>query len=231
MTADPLRQAAADIMRFGVSVDDVKTRLHKATPPDEIKTRPGPHSKSCNKPCNVAHPRLSYVDARFVMDTLDEAVGPDNWQRDQRLGDGGKVSCGIGIRIDGEWIWKWDGAGETDIEGEKGSYSDSFKRAAVNWGIARDLYDKDRPAATAPVQRPAAAPQPVYDDYEGEENDGDDDDEGFCPDHDLPWELKPGGFSKRTNKTYDPFYACPKKGTPYCQNKPPRAWLARHEVS
>ena len=40
---------------------------------------------------------------------------------------------------------KSDGAGETDYEGEKGSYSDSFKRACVKWGVGRYLYDLDSP--------------------------------------------------------------------------------------
>ena len=29
---------------------------------------------------------------------------------------------------------------ETQVEGEKGRYSDAFKRAAVLWGVARYLY-------------------------------------------------------------------------------------------
>ena len=240
MTVDPLRQAAADIMTMGVSVIDVQTRLHKPTPKDEIRHKPGPHSKYCEKPCQVTHTPLDYVDARYVMDVLDEGVGPDNWQRTHVMGDGGKVICCIAIRIDGEWITKCDGAGETAIEAEKGSFSDSFKRAAVSWGIARDLYDKEeKPATSAPVQRPAAtrpvaAPKPVYDGYEGEEREETNDDAGYCPDHDLPWVLKPGGTSKKTGNPYDPFYTCgfkPERGQPYCQNKPPRAWLARHEVS
>ena len=221
MTADPLREAAAAINRDGVGPLDIITRLHKDTPRDEIKTREGPRGK-----------QLSYVDARYVMDVLDDAVGPDNWQRDHRLGEGGKVSCGIGIRIDGVWIWKWDGAGETDIQGEKGSYSDSFKRAGVNWGIARDLYSQESPA---PVQRPQAVPPrvatPIYERGDDEDSAAMDDDQGHCPDHDLPWVLKPGGVSKRTGNPYDPFYACASTSRPYCNNKPPRAWLARQETA
>jgi hypothetical protein len=73
------------------------------------------------------------------MDRLDSAVGPENWQT--RFHDvAGKSCCEIGVRIGDDWVWKSDGAGETSIEGEKGSFSDAFKRAAVHWGIARDLY-------------------------------------------------------------------------------------------
>jgi hypothetical protein len=35
---------------------------------------------------------------------------------------------------------KADGAGDTDVEPEKGALSDAFKRAAVRWGIGRYLY-------------------------------------------------------------------------------------------
>jgi len=44
-----------------------------------------------------------------------------------------------------EWIWKADGAGDTDVEAEKGAISDAFKRAAVKWGVGRYLYDLDSP--------------------------------------------------------------------------------------
>jgi hypothetical protein len=49
--------------------------------------------------------------------------------------------CEIGIRSDSEWLWRANGAGQTDIEAEKGALSDAFKRAAVCWGIGRYLYD------------------------------------------------------------------------------------------
>lgn len=51
--------------------------------------------------------------------------------------------CGISIYNSDlkEWITKWDGADETNIEGTKGGLSDSMKRAAGQWGIGRYLYD------------------------------------------------------------------------------------------
>jgi len=78
---------------------------------------------------------LAYVDARDVMKRLDDVLG-DNWQAKSPY----KGYCEIGIKIDGDWIWRGNGAGETDVEGEKGQYSDAFKRAAVLWGVARYLY-------------------------------------------------------------------------------------------
>jgi hypothetical protein len=38
-----------------------------------------------------------------------------------------------------------NGAGDSDVEAEKGAISDAFKRAAVKWGIGRYLYDLDSP--------------------------------------------------------------------------------------
>lgn len=87
---------------------------------------------------------LAYIDARDVMARLDEVCGADGWQNDYPHANG-KTVCRIGIRIKDEWIWKANGAGDTDVEAEKGALSDAFKRAAVMWGIGRYLYDVDSP--------------------------------------------------------------------------------------
>jgi hypothetical protein len=85
---------------------------------------------------------LCYVDARAVMDRLDTVCAPDNWQCNYTPGVAGSIVCNLGIRMpSGEWIWKADGAGETQVEAEKGMLSDALKRAAVRWGIGRYLYD------------------------------------------------------------------------------------------
>lgn len=84
---------------------------------------------------------LAYLDARDVMDRLDEAVGPANWRDSYVETSKGRTICTLEIRVDSEWIAKSDGAGDTDVEGEKGSISDALKRAAVKWGIGRYLYD------------------------------------------------------------------------------------------
>lgn len=86
---------------------------------------------------------VAYIDARDVMELLDEVCGPENWQSDFR-DVGGQVFGGIGIRnSDKEWVWKWDTGTESNVEKEKGQASDAFKRAAVKWGIGRFLYDLD----------------------------------------------------------------------------------------
>lgn len=87
---------------------------------------------------------LAYIDARDVMERLDEVCGPANWQN-RYSHAGQKTICEIGILINGEWVWKANGAGDSDVEAEKGASSDAFKRAAVLWGIGRYLYDIDSP--------------------------------------------------------------------------------------
>lgn len=88
---------------------------------------------------------LAYIDARDVMERLDEVCGPQGWQTEHVDCGGGRLACRIGIKVDGEWVWKSDGAGNTDIEGEKGAFSSALKRAAVGWGIGRYLYDMPAP--------------------------------------------------------------------------------------
>lgn len=90
---------------------------------------------------------LAYIDARDVMQRLDDVCGPENWQCDYPHA-AQKTVCRIGIRIKDEWVWKANGAGDTDIESEKGALSDAFKRAAVLWGIGQYLYDIEAPWVT-----------------------------------------------------------------------------------
>lgn len=88
---------------------------------------------------------LAYIDARAVMERLDTVCGPGNWQNNNVFGPNGSVVCNLGVRMDGEWIWKADGAGATDVEAEKGAISDALKRAAVRFGVGRYLYELKSP--------------------------------------------------------------------------------------
>lgn len=82
---------------------------------------------------------LLYKDARCDMNILDETVGASNWQRKHEE-HRGNLFCAVGIKENGEWVWKEDAGAESNTEAEKGHASDSFKRACVNWGIGRELY-------------------------------------------------------------------------------------------
>jgi len=88
---------------------------------------------------------LAYIDARTVMDRLDAVCGADGWQCNYTPGMSNSIVCNIAVKIGDEWVWKADGAGATDYEGEKGALSDAFKRAAVKWGIGRYLYELEAP--------------------------------------------------------------------------------------
>ena len=80
---------------------------------------------------------VPYLDARAVHERLDIVCGAGNWQNTYDA-DSGVAS--IGIRVNDEWIWKSDVGTESNVEKIKGKASDAFKRAAVLWGIGRDLY-------------------------------------------------------------------------------------------
>lgn len=123
--------------------------LSRPFPPEAIHWRAQVVSaKDPNAPKAMA---LAYIDARDVQRRLDEVCGPANWQCDYPHA-GSKTICRIGIKVDGEWIWKANGAGDTDIEAEKGAISDAFKRAAVLWGIGRYLYDLRTPWAACELR-------------------------------------------------------------------------------
>lgn len=83
---------------------------------------------------------LPYIDARHVMRRLDEVAGIEHWQ--VSYNDTGKrVFSSLGIEVTaGNWIYKSDAAGDSDVEAEKGAVSDALKRAGVVWGIGRHLY-------------------------------------------------------------------------------------------
>lgn len=124
--------------------------LKRPFPPDVVKWRVGSTNKE--KTRGMA---LAYIDARDVMDRLDEVCGPEHWSSGFAEA-AGRVICTISIRClmpypdplgqdDSRqcygWVHKADGAGDTDFEAEKGGISAAFKRAAVQWGIGRYLYD------------------------------------------------------------------------------------------
>lgn len=113
--------------------------LKKPFDPERVSWRVGSTTQDKSKGM-----MLAYIDARDVQDRLDEVCGIHSWQCRYSLHDKTTI-CEIGIKVGEDWVWKADGAGATDVEAEKGQLSDSFKRAAVKWGIGRYLYDVDSP--------------------------------------------------------------------------------------
>lgn len=111
----------------------IERELKKPFKPDEIEYRIT--ATKDNKGLAVA-----YIQNRAIQNRLDEVMGFINWKNEILVIDKGKI-CGLSLRIDGEWITKYDGASDTKIEATKGGISDSMKRAAVQWGIGRYLYN------------------------------------------------------------------------------------------
>lgn len=114
--------------------DNVFERLAAPFPPERIHWRVGATNKDKTK--GMA---LAYIDARDVMERLDEVMTPAGWASTFPHADG-KTICTLTLKIGDEWISKSDGAGDTDVEGEKGAISSALKRAGVQWGIGRYLY-------------------------------------------------------------------------------------------
>lgn len=90
-----------------------------------------------NEPWAIVVP---YVDARAIMNRLDEVAGPENWQA-RFVPTASGMLCELSIRIADEWITKMDGSEETEFEAFKGGISKALVRAAVHWGIGRELYN------------------------------------------------------------------------------------------
>ncbi|MDX1418666.1 MAG: Rad52/Rad22 family DNA repair protein [Rubricoccaceae bacterium] len=116
------------------------TRLAAPFPHDDVEWKPGATTRDKSKGLAMA-----YISSRAVQDRLDEVCGPDGWRNEFMQAPEGGVLCGISIRVtreDGtaEWITKWDGAENTEVEAIKGGLSNAMKRAAVQWGIGRYLY-------------------------------------------------------------------------------------------
>jgi hypothetical protein len=104
--------------------------------------------------------QMHYITARVAMNRLDDVVGPANWW-DDYIPSENSVLCRLSIRLpDGSTLTKSDAGGYAGMsdqgDDDKSGYSDSFKRAAVKFGIARYLYRDgvpifDREPATNPV--------------------------------------------------------------------------------
>lgn len=117
-------------------------------PPARVSWRVG--ATNADKTKGMA---LAYLDARDFLERLDAVCGPAGWQCEYVDMTNGTMCCRIGIKVDNEWIWKANG-GSNIAESDKadaqemaakGGYSDAFKRAGVQWGIGRYLYDLDSP--------------------------------------------------------------------------------------
>lgn len=123
-------------------------KLAEPFPPSRVHWRVGQKSKDGTKGMVLA-----YLDARDVMNRLDEVCGPGGWEVAYDETPSGRIICTLRVCVIGpddenkwgHWVEKSDGAGATAFEGEKGAISDALKRAAVCFGIGRYLYECKAP--------------------------------------------------------------------------------------
>lgn len=131
---------------------EVFYRLGAPVPPDCIQDRPGQGGR-----------RLTYVKPQFVLDRLDEAVGPGNWDMEILMAPD-HVLCRLKVTLPSGRVVSRDGIGGYPIQRDgpngissedipKAGASDAMKRAGVLFGIARNLQED---AATVHEAHPAS---------------------------------------------------------------------------
>ncbi len=217
--------------------------LRKPVPKEALQFRPGTRNKERTKAMVLA-----YIDANYVADLLDSVVGPENWRLPEpvevTLNGIPAVKRALVIRVDGEWIEKWeygypnsirDGAVQDD-EPLKSAASDALKRCAWMWGVGRELRrsphvwwaldewgrfaETDRLAEE--YWRRATGQGPGHEEPAA----GADEPEltspmGLCPVHRIPFVHKVG--TRRDGTTYD-FWGCPRKN-------PDGSWFYARDAS
>jgi hypothetical protein len=86
---------------------------------------------------------VPYITNRCVQQRFDAAFGCESWTSEFREIQNGFI-CRLTVLYKGNTIYREDGASKTTIEPEKGGISDAMKRAAVQFGLGRSLYDYPR---------------------------------------------------------------------------------------
>src|SRR5688572_1559777 len=95
----------------GISPEQV-AQLAAPFPPESIHWRAQSVVERDGKHKALA---LAYLDARDVQDRLDGVCGPENWSDSYVETPKGRIIGTITINIEGAWIGKSDGAGDTDV--------------------------------------------------------------------------------------------------------------------
>jgi hypothetical protein len=116
-------------------MSDIMQRLQAPFPPEDIEWRVG--STNTDKTKGLA---LAYITNRALQNRLDEVFGVFGWRNEFKEWKNTSQICGISVLSNGEWITKWDGADDSNMEATKGGLSDAMKRAGYQWGIGRYLY-------------------------------------------------------------------------------------------
>lgn len=117
------------------------TGVDLTIPPHRIQWRVGSTFKRGSK---LYGQLLAYIDARTVMerlDLLDPEWTVEHYSPVTVLDSAGKEATGIPCRLTVRGVGRTDVGVPSDMEPVKGAYSDALKRAAVHFGIGRELYE------------------------------------------------------------------------------------------
>ncbi|WBA13882.1 Rad52/Rad22 family DNA repair protein [Salinivibrio proteolyticus] len=115
--------------------------------PEDIEWRVQRAGFFGDKPWVMAVP---YITARAVQERFDDVFGAFGWEPAFRdIVSEGRIigcQCGITVHTEARSITKWDASentNNTNIDAIKSGRSTSMKRAAVQWGVGRYLYQMD----------------------------------------------------------------------------------------
>lgn len=125
-------------MKIDNEIRKIMEELQKPFQEQEIEWRVG--STNADKTKGLA---LAYITNRAIQNRLDQVFGCMGWKNEFKEWKGNSQLCGISVFYNNEWITKWDGSDNSEVEQVKGGLSDSMKRCAYQWGIGRYLYELD----------------------------------------------------------------------------------------
>ena len=127
---------------------EIQKALAVPFPESAIKFKPTQTTKGKNKEPIMRNGQqvagcTAHIDARDVMNRLDDVVGVGGWSDDYReIANGNNVVCSLTVL----GVTKTD-VGEINDGGfadkMKSAYSDALKRAAIKFGIGRHLYSME----------------------------------------------------------------------------------------
>ena len=144
---------------MNIKVTIVETGLKAPFAPNKIKWRAADFRGSKSS-------ALLYLDARDVMDRLDEIVGINNWETDYKDLET-RCVCKLSIRYDNDfdWVRKSDVGTQSTFEGDKGMYSDALKRAAMTYGTIMEYYEANKTLVSELKEEDAVAAKAVGDSF------------------------------------------------------------------
>lgn len=126
-------------MTTTLSEEEIMNKLKEPFPSKDIEWKVQLSNKGNNGNYALV---VAYVTNRAIQNRLDDVFGLAGWKNAYKEFSGGIV-CELSVKINGEWITKSDGAEPSAFDAFKGGLSNAMKRAAVQIGIGRYLYQLD----------------------------------------------------------------------------------------